>query len=276
MEIVPLPQGFGAEVIGFDLAGGESADDIARLQSAHDRYHLLVFRRGPRLSPARQAQIAGWFGPLGGDGAAPGQPWSFMDNRDAAGRAVLKFHCDMSPLEHPVEGISLHAVELPRVPTSTTFVSNALAWDALEPALQDELRGMKGLHHYGEAINLAMRWPMLEHWHPVCLLHPRTGRELLFVTEYHTIQLGELPAERNAALLEQLFGLLYAPAMRYEHTWELGDLLIWDSLAVQHARTREADPADGPRVLQRVSLGTHSIGSQIAARAREQGIQPTA
>lgn len=276
MEIVPLPQGFGAEVSGLDLSGPVLPETIARLQAAYDAHHLLVFPRASRLSPARQAEIAGWFGPLGGDGMAPDQPWSFMDNRDAAGRAVLKFHCDMSPLEFPVEGISLHAVELPRVPTSTTFVSNARAWDALDPALQAELRGMKALHHYGEAISLALRWPLLEHWHPVCLKHPHTGRELLFVTEYHTVQLDDLPPDRNTALLEQLFALLYAPAMRYEHVWQLGDLVVWDSLAVQHARTREADPADGPRVLQRVSLGAHSIGSQIAEAARQQGLQPVA
>jgi len=276
MDLVPLPQGFGVEVRECDLAAALSAADVARLQAAYDEHHLLVFPRGSRLSPDRQAEVAGWFGPLGGDGTGPDQPWSFMDNRDAAGRAVLKFHCDMSPLAHPVEGISLHALKLPRVPTSTTFVSNVLAWDALEADLQAELRGIKGLHRYGEAINLDLRWPLLEHWHPVCLKHPRTGRELLFVTEYHTVQLGDLPAERNAALLAQLFGLLYASAMRYEHVWQLGDLVVWDSLAVQHARTREADPADGPRVLQRVSLGAHSIGSQIAAEARRQGLQPAA
>lgn len=276
MQIVPMAGGFGARVSGFDTAAGGSPEDIAALRAAFDEHHLLLFRGGPLLSPQRQAEITGWFGPLSMDGPAPDQPWSFMDNREAVGRAELKFHCDMSPLEHPVEGISLHALDLPRVPTSTTFVSNALAWDALPRALQDELRPMRALHHYGEGLTLALSWPLLEYWHTVCLRHARTGREMLFVTESHTVQLGDLPPERNAALLEQLFGLLYAPQARHEHIWQPGDLLIWDSLALQHARTREADPADGPRRLQRVSLGQRSIASQIAEAARKQGLQPVA
>lgn len=274
MQIAPMACGFGAEVSGFDLVHGGSPDEIARLRAAYDEHHLLLFRGGPALSPQRQAEITGWFGPISGDGAAPDQPWSFMDNREAIGRAELKFHCDMSPLEYPVEGISLHALDLPRVPTSTTFVSNARAWDALPRALQDELRGMRALHHYGEGMTLALTWPLLEHWHPVCLCHARTGREMLFVTESHTVQLGDLPPARNAALLKHLFAVLYAPQARYEHIWQVGDLVIWDSLALQHARTREADPADGLRRLQRVSLGQQSIASQIADAARKQGLQP--
>lgn len=276
MQFTPLPQGFGALVSGFDLAAGGTAEEIAALRGAWDEHHLLVFRRGPRLSPQRQAEIASWFGTLGSDGEGPDQPWSFMDNKDAAGRAVLKFHCDMTPLEFPVEGISLHAIELPRVPTSTTFVGNGCAWDALPQGLRDELHPMKCLHHYGQAISLDLEWPVLEHWHPVCLRHAKTGREMLFVTEFHTVQLGDLPPDRNAELLEQLFAVLYAPEARYEHVWELGDFLIWDSLAVQHARTREADPQDGPRRLQRVSLGQRSIAGQIAEAARRQGLQPAA
>ena len=276
MRITPMPQGFGAEVTGFDLAHGSAEADIETLREVYDQHHLLLFRGGPALSPQRQAEITGWFGPLGGDSGAPGEPWSFMDNRDKTGQVELKFHCDMSPLEYPVEGISLHALALPRVPTSTTFVSNARAWDALPTDLQDRLRPMRGLHHYGEAMTLDLVWPLLEHWHPVCLRHARTGREMLFVTESHTVQLGDLPPGRNAALLERLLAVLYASDARYEHVWQLGDLVIWDSLALQHARTREASPADGPRRLQRVSLGQRSIASQIAEVARRQGLQPAA
>jgi alpha-ketoglutarate-dependent taurine dioxygenase len=60
----------------------------------------------------------------------------------------------MTCLPHPLEGISLHPQAVPRVSSSTTFVSNAVAWDALPPALQDELRGLRGCHRYKRSAEL--------------------------------------------------------------------------------------------------------------------------
>ena len=45
---------------------------------------------------------------------------------------------------------------------------------------------------------------------------------------------------------------MYAPDNVYEHTWQVGDLLVWDNLALQHAR----DAVNGRRTLRRVPVGT--------------------
>ena len=37
-------------------------------------------------------------------------------------------------------------------------------------------------------------------------------------------------------LLDELFAHLYDPAHMYEHTWQQGDLVVWDNLATQHGR----------------------------------------
>ena len=42
-----------------------------------------------------------------------------------------------------------------------------------------------------------------------------------------------------------------------------GDLVIWDNYAIQHSRTREADPSEGRRLLQRVSFGKYSFVEQL-------------
>ena len=274
MEFIPLHPGFGVEVSGFDSAGGRGESDIARLRQAFDMHQLLLFRSEVPLSPPRQGEIASWFGEVGHEEHAPGKPWTYLDNAEPAGRAELQFHSDISYMEHPIEGISLHALALPRVPTSTTFVSNGAAWDALDVALRAELRGRLGRHYYGEGLKLHMDWPPFEHWHPVCQMHPRTGREMLYVTEHHVLEIEGLGMEGSAAMLEHLFGVLYAPQRRYEHVWKPGDLLVWDNLAIQHARTRESDPADGPRRLQRVSFGRYGFGEQLAVILRQQTNQP--
>jgi alpha-ketoglutarate-dependent taurine dioxygenase len=70
----------------------------------------------------------------------------------------------------------------------------------------------------------------------VCLEHPKTQRPLLFVTAHHVDRISDVSEARSAELLQLLFAELYAPHRRYEHVWRLGDLVIWDNLAIQHAR----------------------------------------
>lgn len=263
MQITPLPQGFGAEITGFSLQDDRSEAGIARLQEAFDAHHLLVFRGEGTISPERQTELCGWFGPTGCDTGQDGRSHTTMDNAEAIGRKALPFHSDITYMEFPIEGISLHPLELPRSPTSTTFISNACGWDALPAELQAELHDAMGRHYYADSLTMDMDWPVFEYWHPVRMEHPRTGRPLLFVTEHHVEEISGVSKERSAELLPILFGVLYAPQRRYEHFWQPGDLLVWDNLAIQHARTKEADPSEGKRLLQRVQIGKHGFLEQL-------------
>lgn len=265
MLITPLRQGFGAQVSDFDLHHGRAPEDIARLRQAYRDGHLLVFHGATPVAPDRQVEIAGWFGPV----LAEGTPWTVLDNAEPAGRNELPFHSDITFMEHPLAGISLCPEALPATETSTSYISNALGWEALPEAVRRELTGRRARHYYDSARDMGFDWPVFEYWHPACLAHPQTGRQLLFVTEHHVDQIEGLSPARCAELLPQLFAALYAPARRYEHIWRQGDLVIWDNFAIQHARTRAADPAQGRRVMRRVQLGKMSFQEQVA-RARKQ------
>src|SRR5579871_3962454 len=117
MQITPLPQGFGAEVSDFDLHHDRAPEDIAQLQQAYRDHALLVFHGPGQLAPERQVEIVGWFGPLGPN-SDEGVPWTVLDNDAAAGSAVLPFHSDITFVEFPLEGISLHPLALPAGSTS--------------------------------------------------------------------------------------------------------------------------------------------------------------
>jgi alpha-ketoglutarate-dependent taurine dioxygenase len=263
MQIRPLPQGFGAEISGFDVQHGRSPEEIEALRLAYDEHQLLVFRDDGGIAPERQVEIMSWFGPIGANSGEDGRPWTVLHNDDPAGSNQLPFHCDISYMQYPIEGISLYPLALPGVSTSTSYVSNALAWTKLPAAIQDELRGRKARHYYASGHEMNQNWPPFEYWHPACMEHPKTGRELLFVTEHHVDRFDGLSEERGAALLQELFATLYAPERRYEHVWQEGDLVIWDNLAVQHARTRASEPSEGARILQRVAIGEHGFLEQL-------------
>jgi len=269
MRIQPLDPGFGARVTGFDLIDGRDPADIAALQAAYARWNLLVFHHDGVLPPERQVEITGWFGPIGANRDEQGRPWTTLHNDHATGSAVLPFHCDISFMPYPLEGISLHPLALPATPTSTTFVSNALGWDALSEPLRRRLENLRGRHFYASSGEMGMDWPVFEAWHPVRKTHPRTGQTLLFVTERHVDRFDTLDGDAGRALLDTLFATLYDEARRYEHRWSVGDLVIWDNLAIQHARTRPSPPSSGVRQLQRVALGEHGFIDQLETRRRQ-------
>lgn len=266
LRIAPLPLGFGAEVTGFDLHDGRDPADVDALRRAYDEHQLLIFRGGGRLSPDRQVEFTGWFGQLVSNGASG--YCSVLHNDEAAGSMRLPFHCDLSYTECPIKGISLHALAVPAGGTSTTFVSNVTAWDALPYTMRQALDGMT-VRHFLEA-RAAYGWPDFVADHPLKLDHPRTGRPLLFVTEHHAIRILEMDEDRSAATFADLFARLYAEERRYEHRWRIDDLLIWDNLMIQHARTRHSDPSEGERAMQRVALSEVGLDALVALHRAKQ------
>ena len=64
--------------------------------------------------------------------------------------------------------------------------------------------------------------------------HPVTGRKGLFVNEAHTSHVAGMNAVESRALLAQLCRHITQPEFTYRHTWQAGDLLMWDNAAVQH------------------------------------------
>jgi taurine dioxygenase len=65
-----------------------------------------------------------------------------------------------------------------------------------------------------------------------------------------------LDKAQSDALLAQAFAAMYAPEAVYEHTWREGDLLIWNNIALQHARGHVGQGA--PRTLRRVAFAARA------------------
>jgi taurine dioxygenase len=267
LEFRRLHPDLGAEVIGFDLARSNAPADIAALRAAFDEHELLLFRGDRAISPERQHDICSWFGPCMTTNPS-GAKHTFMDNAEAVGRDKLLFHSDVSYAEEPMQGIALHALELPKSGAATAYVSGVAAWAGLAPDLQSKLAAMTSRHRLEGGY--AYDWPEFVADKPVRMAHPRTGKPILYVTEHHSERIHELPESESANTLAALFAHLYAPDHVYTHQWRLYDLVLWDNLAIQHARPYAADPADGARILQRVTIGGTPFEQILsAAKARE-------
>ncbi len=265
MELVPLSAALGVEVGGVDPAGDLDDATVAELRAAYDRHHLLLVR-GREVDEAAQERFASLFGPLV-DEMGDGQTSGPITNVDAghAGAGELPFHSDLAFTAHPVQGISMCALEIPASGTTTSFADGVLAWRDLPAPLRARATGVRAWHALGafelgsegaRSRGRALSGAAPRHAHGLPLVHPRTGEEVLYVTDLHVERLeGVDGADDPDALLDALLAHLYAPEHVYVHHWQVGDLLVWDNLALQHARPDVSTV--GARTFRRNSLNTH-------------------
>ena len=260
MRTSPLSPAFGVVIADLDLTG-----DLARYEDElRDllREHQMLCFRASDLAGEDQKRLLACFGPLV-DESFDGSGWSYVSNVEPGGvlgDGPFLFHSDLEFTPEPLWVLSLYAMELPDDPTTTRFANGARAAERLDPELVAELDGRTAIHVFpllegrGDARyrvrDLDDGAPRAEH--PVLLSHPVTGARILYVTAMQTDSVVGLPEDQSEALLARLWAELYAPDNVYEHEWRVGDLLVWDNLALQHAR----GAVTGRRTLRRVPVGT--------------------
>ena len=260
IRVVPLSPALGVEVHGVDLRD-DPAPVAPELRDLLDAHHLLCFR-APDLTPEAQLRLLAGFGPVL-DESRDGSGWTLVSNVEAGGvlgDGEFLFHSDLEFTEEPLRVLSLYALELPETPTSTRFASTARAARVLDADTRDRLVGRRAVHVYplleargDQRYRLSDADPgAARAEHPVLMVHPETGDDLLYVSAMQTDSIVGLPDDESEALLARCWAVLYAPDNVYEHVWSPGDLLVWDNLALQHARRS----VQGRRTLRRVPVGT--------------------
>lgn len=260
LEVVPLSPALGVEVRGVDPAGDLDvhADALRDLLAEH----LLLCLRLANLAPLDQIRLAGLFGPPL-DESFDGSGWTHVSNVEPGGvlgDGPFLFHSDLEFTDTPLRVLSLYAVEVPATPAPTRFANGVRAAARLDPETRARIEGRVAVHVYpllegrGDAryrvADVDAGAPRAEH--PVVLTHPVTGVPVLYVTAMQTDSIVGLTDDDSEDLLARCWDVLYARDNVYVHDWHVGDLLVWDNLAVQHAR----DAVTGRRTLRRVPVGT--------------------
>lgn len=262
LQVREITPAFGAEVLGLEPGAGLDEDARRLLREAFDRRGLLVFRD---IDIDRTYQTDLIDGLIGYDRPANrrAQRQMLVSNKEPTGLAPygrLLFHSDMMWAPEPFQVLSLYGVEVAPPAVPTAFVSTTSAWETLPAQLKARVEGLHAVHSTGqqrrggydegdllEAIRdqeRSVTWPIGRN-------HPRTGQMMLYVSQMNTSEIVELGSDESEELIEQLFAHLYAPAATWEHDWRTGDLVVWDNLAVQHARS--VVKTEGPvRTLRKV------------------------
>jgi len=265
-EIRPLSEGFGAEVVGLDLARPLSEENFDRVRRAWFGSGIIVFR-DQNLTPDQQVAFSRRFGPLiihvmdqfllpdhpeilliSNKKRADGTPVGFED----AGRY---WHSDISYVDKPALGSLLYAVEIPPEGGDTMFADMKRALEALPAETRQRIDGLRARHSYTHsyaqkqtieggrpAIRADQQSKLADVTHPLVRTVEDTGAQTLFVNPGFTYEIEGMDAADSDALLAELFEFSTRPEFVYVHKWRPHDMLCWDNRSVMHHATMY-DPA---------------------------------
>ena len=289
----PRPSGFdvietgaslGAEVRGLDLRHITSgqAEDIRRIWN---RYSVLLFRN----QSLSNLDLLNFSRRLGALDIAPIQENGrrFVDDHPelyvvsnvtvngeaigSLGSGEAVWHTDMSYLDQPPMASSLYAVEIPEHGGNTHFCCMSSVYGAFPEAMKRRLSTLRikhdGTYNSGGFVRHGLKEtddPRTSPGavHPLVCAHPETGRKALYVGRRRNSYIMGLELADSEELLNDIWLHIENKRHAWEHSWRIGDLVLWDNRSTMHRR----DPFDASarRIMYRTQIKGDQRPSETA------------
>lgn len=273
MEIRPLKEKVGAEIIGVNLAESPDKETVETIRGTLNDRSVLVFPN-QWLTPEQHVQASRAFGDLERhvltQYTLPEAPEIFIvsnvvENGQPIGihDAAWHWHSDSSFHKTPSLGSLFYCVECPPEGGETEFASMYAAFEALDRPTRQWLEGKVGIHDYADFYARTYHHlpPMTDEQkarvppvaHPMVRTHPETGRQALFFCEAQVREIVGTHHEEGRRRLAELEAFATQPDFVYSHRWSPGDLVFWDNRSAMH-RARPFDDKAYRRRMHRTTL----------------------
>jgi taurine dioxygenase len=272
MRIEPKAASLGATIHAIDLSMPLSPDNYKAIEQALGRYGVVSFPN-QQLSAKQLRDFSAHFGTLEinvanlfHDEQYPevmilsnmkenGQPIGLSD-------AGQDWHTDMSYSKTIAFGNVLYGIRIPfrdgKSLGNTAFCNMHAAYEGLPEELKAELAGMTITHDFNKFWDMmrrekgSTRPPLTEEQrrrkppvsHPVFLIHPITGRKVLYANPGYSMRINELPEARSDEVLQFLFRHQVQEEYCYRHQWAQGDVLMWDNMGTIHNAVADYGPEE--------------------------------
>jgi taurine dioxygenase len=266
----------GAEIEGLDLSQPLDSENRAVIEEALER-HLVVLARDQKLSDSQLLAFSRNFGELDPPGPNPyGEPFNkefpeinVISNVVENGRPIgglgageAAWHADMTYTPIPPKCAILHALEIPPEGGGNTYFADMYAaYEALPADLKGAIAGKSAKHDASRNSAGVLRKGYAEVRdvretagvsHPLVRTDAKTGRRALYLGRRHNSYIKGLSLADSEALLDRLWAHATQARFTLCHRWRVGDVLMWNNLAVLHRR----DPFDASarRIMHRTQI----------------------
>ncbi len=179
-----------------------------------------------------------------------------------------EWHTDMSYIEVPPTFSLLNARIIPDEGGDTSFCSQVMAAADLPADLRARIEGRSIKHDSTYASSGILR-PGMEPpaspieavgtVHPILRRVPTTGDEALFLGRRTNGWVVGMDLDESEALLDELWAHATKPEYCYRHTWNVGEIVVWDNRMLLHKR--EPVDAEATRFMWR----TQTRGEAVVA-----------
>jgi len=276
MEVKRLTPHFGAAVTGVDLGRLDDAQFAEICQIWHAHRGLIAFPR-QQLSDDSLLAFSRRIGQLDlppnqerGRQAAEGFPEIYVVSnvKDDKGEPIgslgdgeAVWHTDMSYEVNPPLASMLTAREIPASGGSTWFCDMIGAYGDLPEALKLRIAKLKikhdGTYNSGGFLRAGVTPtddPIAAPGtlHPAVIRIPETNDLALYLGRRRMSYASGLSLADSEALLDELWRYPVEPHRIYTHSWQIGDLVLWDNRTTMHRR--DAFPASERRRMHRTQI----------------------
>jgi taurine dioxygenase len=245
IDIRAVTGALGAEVRGLDLASADEHTVCTVRELVHE--HLVAFFPDQHISVADHQRLGLALGDLVENSYIPGVDPAYPGvtvHRSEDGYVADVWHSDGQPRPAPVEFTIFHMITAPRRGGDTIWTNQYSVYERLSAPMQDLLDGLTALQR--SLVN-----PNEESTHPAVLVHPATGRKVLYISKAHTVRFLELSLGESRALIDYLVDVAIQPEYVCRYHWSEGTVGIWDNLATVHYGVNDFDE---PRVFYRAMV----------------------
>lgn len=268
-EIMPLSDGLGVEVIGLDLATPITKETVCEINSAFVDNVVLVFRdqnvtvhqflAAAKLLGVPMEQYLSQY-------KVPECPIvSYVSNQEKTGDGKPKllgqaWHTDQSFNPTPPKATMLHGVELPKQGGNTCFANMRQAYEELSDGNKERIDTLQAVHAYRESRDgMSAKDRRAEEnsddgvTHPVVRTLHENGAKAIYINPLRIKRFVGFSPDESTALLDELTQHATNDKFVYCHTWQKGDIVIWDNRQSMHRVLHDYD-LNEKRLMHRIVL----------------------
>jgi len=274
-KLTPLSDLMGAEISGIDLR--QKIDKITKdkLLNAVKKY-LVVCIKNQDLNPVELADVSRIFG----------NPKKYfvqhetvdnipevivVSNRTSDNKPRVyasHWHTDDSYREKPATLTFIYPDTLPKNGGGTDFINCYSVFQNLPENLKNKISNLSAIHKWQSRRNVSKvaklskeqeeETPEVEH--PLIRTHPVSGEKSLYINPNRIDHIAGFDDFESDKLLDELYEFSFQSKFQYSHSYQEGDLVIWDNRCTMHKANSDYD-LNQLRVMHRVMLEGEKVYS---------------